>query len=164
MAADGAAALRKGEALLFSSLNANITARGISMNQKTLGDLTATAKTKGREVDFQLTSDIARSNIRGTGRMAPRRRLSAERAVEFQQPDLLRAGPAVEFQCRHVRRLRGRAGHCLRSPQPQPGPPGRFPDRQTRSPLRARFDGPQAARQLRAAQRRAHRRRLWSVR
>ena len=46
--ADGAAALRKGQTPLFSTLNANIAARGISMNQKTLGDLTATAETKGR--------------------------------------------------------------------------------------------------------------------
>jgi translocation and assembly module TamB len=69
IAADGAATLRAGGAPLFSNLNANIAARGVSVNQKNLGDLTATAKTSGNEVAFNLTSDLAKANIRGSGRM-----------------------------------------------------------------------------------------------
>jgi translocation and assembly module TamB len=69
IAADGAATLRKGAAPLFANLNANVNARGLSIDKKPLGDLTATAKTQGQEVAFNLTSDLAHADIRGTGRM-----------------------------------------------------------------------------------------------
>jgi translocation and assembly module TamB len=69
LTAEGAATLRKGAAPLFSTLNANVSARGLSIDKKPLGDLTATAKTSGQEVAFDLTSDLARANIRGSGRL-----------------------------------------------------------------------------------------------
>ncbi len=69
LAADGAATLRKGSAPLFSTLNANLDARGLSVDKKPLGDLTATAKTSGQQVAFDLTSDLAHANIRGAGQM-----------------------------------------------------------------------------------------------
>ncbi len=69
LAADGAATLRANAAPLFSTLNANVAAKGLSLNQKPLGNLTATAETQGTEVAFNLTSDLAHSDIRGNGRM-----------------------------------------------------------------------------------------------
>ncbi|PWU02641.1 MAG: hypothetical protein C5B51_20470 [Terriglobia bacterium] len=69
LAADGAATLRRNQAPLFSTLNADFNARGLSMDKRPVGDLTATAQTRGRELDFNLKSDFARSNISGTGRM-----------------------------------------------------------------------------------------------
>ena len=68
--ADGAATLRKNAAPLFSTLNANVGARGLALNKKPLGDLTATAETKGQEVAFALNSNFAGSAIKGNGRMA----------------------------------------------------------------------------------------------
>jgi translocation and assembly module TamB len=67
--ADGAATLRKNAAPLFSTLNANIGARGLELNKKPLGDLTATAETRGKEVAFTLNSNFAGSTIKGNGRM-----------------------------------------------------------------------------------------------
>jgi translocation and assembly module TamB len=67
--AEGAAALRRNQAPLFSTLNANLNARGLSVNGKPAGDLTASAETQGRGVDFNLKSDFAHTNINGTGRM-----------------------------------------------------------------------------------------------
>ncbi|HLK66887.1 MAG TPA: translocation/assembly module TamB domain-containing protein [Bryobacteraceae bacterium] len=69
LAADGAATLHTNSAPLFSTLNANVAAKGLSVNQKPLGDLTATAQTQGSEVAFNLTSDLAHADIRGNGRM-----------------------------------------------------------------------------------------------
>ena len=69
IAADGAATLRKNAAPLFSTLNANVGARGLALDKKPLGDLTATAETQGREVAFALNSNFAHSAIKGKGRM-----------------------------------------------------------------------------------------------
>jgi translocation and assembly module TamB len=69
LAADGAATLRKNAAPLFSTLNANVNARGVSVDNKALGDLTATATTRGQSVAFNLTSDLAHADIRGAGTM-----------------------------------------------------------------------------------------------
>jgi translocation and assembly module TamB len=69
LSADGAATLRPNAAPLFSSLNANLEARELSLEKRTLGGLTARAETRGREVTFQLASDLARANIRGDGNM-----------------------------------------------------------------------------------------------
>ena len=69
IAADGAATLRKNAAPLFSTLNANVGARGLALNKKPLGDLTATAETHGQEVAFILNSNFADSAIKGNGRM-----------------------------------------------------------------------------------------------
>jgi translocation and assembly module TamB len=68
LTADGAATLRQGTPL-FSQLNANVAARGVSVDNKPLGDLTATAATRGQEVVFDLNSNLARADIRGAGRM-----------------------------------------------------------------------------------------------
>lgn len=69
LAADGAATLRRNAAPLFSTLNANVAAKGLNINKKPLGDLTATATTQGKEVAFNLASDLGHANIRGNGRM-----------------------------------------------------------------------------------------------
>ena len=68
LAADGAATLRANTPR-FSALNANVAAKGITLNRKPFGDLTATATTQGNDVAFNLTSDLAHANIHGTGRM-----------------------------------------------------------------------------------------------
>jgi translocation and assembly module TamB len=67
--ADGAATLRRNQAPLFSTLNADLSARGLNLNRKPLGDITATAATEGSAITFNLKSDFAHSNITGTGRM-----------------------------------------------------------------------------------------------
>jgi translocation and assembly module TamB len=69
LAADGAATLRPNAAPLFSTLDANLAAKGVTIDKKPLGDLTATAQTQGGEVAFNLTSDLGHSDIRGTGRL-----------------------------------------------------------------------------------------------
>ena len=51
----------------LTSLNANITARGMYMDQQKLGDLTATAQTAGTNLNFQVNSDFAGSTIRVNG-------------------------------------------------------------------------------------------------
>ncbi|HEX3877368.1 MAG TPA: translocation/assembly module TamB domain-containing protein, partial [Bryobacteraceae bacterium] len=58
---------RKNDAPLFSTLNAGLRATGISMNRQNLGDLTASATTRGNAVAFNLASDIAKTNIKGSG-------------------------------------------------------------------------------------------------
>ena len=65
--ADAVARLHKNAAPQFSTLNANLRATGIGLNKQNLGDLTATATTRGNAVDFSLTSDLAHSNIKGAG-------------------------------------------------------------------------------------------------
>ena len=67
LTADGAGRLRKNAMPLLSTLNANLRASGLSMNRQNLGDLTATAETRGNTVDFNLASDLAHSNIKGSG-------------------------------------------------------------------------------------------------
>lgn len=53
----------------FDSLNADVQAGGLTMNGKAMGDLTATARTQGHDLSFNLTSNVAQANIRGSGRM-----------------------------------------------------------------------------------------------
>lgn len=67
--ANGAATLRKGRPPLVATLDADLNARGLSVDRKPLGDLTATARTHGQAVDFNLTSDLAHSNIKGSGQL-----------------------------------------------------------------------------------------------
>jgi autotransporter translocation and assembly factor TamB len=70
VAADGAATLHRNAAPLISTLDANISARGLTVNKKPVGDLTASAATSGNAVNFNLNSDFAGSSIRGTGRLS----------------------------------------------------------------------------------------------
>ena len=67
LTADGAAQLHKTSAPLFSALNANVHATGISVNNQNLGDVTATATTRGNDIAFNLTSNLASSNINASG-------------------------------------------------------------------------------------------------
>ncbi|MGI8743141.1 MAG: translocation/assembly module TamB domain-containing protein [Bryobacteraceae bacterium] len=53
--------------LLFSNLDANVSATGIEMNKKRFGDLTAKAATQGQNLLFNLDSDFAKSAIHGSG-------------------------------------------------------------------------------------------------
>jgi translocation and assembly module TamB len=69
LVAEGAATLRRNQAPLFSNLSADLAARNLSVNKKPAGDLTATAQTRGTEVEFNLKSDFAHSDITGSGRM-----------------------------------------------------------------------------------------------
>ena len=69
LTANAVGRLRKNAEPLFSTLNANLRATGISLNKQNLGDLTATASTSGNAVQFDLTSDLAKSNIKGSGTM-----------------------------------------------------------------------------------------------
>jgi translocation and assembly module TamB len=69
LTAEGAAALHRNAPVTFSSLNAQFLARGLSMNRKALGDLSATAVTRGNGIDFNLNSDLAKSRIQGSGHL-----------------------------------------------------------------------------------------------
>ena len=72
--ADGAGTLRKlptgskEPPILFSSLNANLNAQGLEVNRKQLGDLALKAETHGSTLDFNLTSNLGKSNIHGQGK------------------------------------------------------------------------------------------------
>ena len=71
--AEGAATLANAPGkppVLFSNLNANASATGLSMNKKAYGDLKLTASTKGSDLVFNLDSDFAGSKIHGDGRAA----------------------------------------------------------------------------------------------
>ena len=68
--AEGAATLANAPGkprVLFSNLNANASATGLSMNKKPYGDLKLTASTKGSDLVFNLDSDFAGSRIHGDG-------------------------------------------------------------------------------------------------
>ncbi|HLH18757.1 MAG TPA: translocation/assembly module TamB domain-containing protein [Bryobacteraceae bacterium] len=69
LTADGSLTLRRGAAPLPQYLNADLSARGVSVNGQALGDLTAKASTRGQTLDFELASNFAGSDIRGTGRV-----------------------------------------------------------------------------------------------
>ena len=119
LAADGAATLRKDQAPLFSTLNANVAARGLSMNQKPLGDLTATAETKGQDVDFDLTSDLAHANIRGTGRMQLAGDYPLNAQLNFSNVTYSGPGAAAGLEPgQPFDAFRGRASHRLGPAQP----------------------------------------------
>jgi translocation and assembly module TamB len=69
ISASGAATLRQGRPPLVSALDADLEARGLTADRVPLGDLTATARTQGQAVDFNLASNLGHSNIHGTGRL-----------------------------------------------------------------------------------------------
>jgi translocation and assembly module TamB len=52
----------------IASLNANFSVRGMQMEGKALGDLTATAASAGNSVQYNVNSNFAGSTIRVTGR------------------------------------------------------------------------------------------------
>jgi len=69
--AQGAGTLRGNTMPVIQTLNASFAVRGIARaaahGQRSLGDLTLTAATRGHTVAFNLTSDFAHSDIRGSG-------------------------------------------------------------------------------------------------
>ena len=67
LAADGNGTLRPNAPPLFSRLNANLAAKGLTVDRRPLGDATLVAETRGQQVSFNLTSDFAHSNIKGDG-------------------------------------------------------------------------------------------------
>ncbi|MBV8819786.1 MAG: translocation/assembly module TamB domain-containing protein, partial [Acidobacteriaceae bacterium] len=73
LTADGAGTLQKlpkgstAPPVLFSTLNANLSAAGLSVNKKSLGDLTLKASTTGSDLVYNLDSDIGHSQIHGQG-------------------------------------------------------------------------------------------------
>jgi translocation and assembly module TamB len=68
LAAAGAATLHNSTPG-FSTLDASVSARALSVNREPLGDLTATAETSGATVNFNLTSNLGHADIRGNGSM-----------------------------------------------------------------------------------------------
>ena len=69
LTADSVAMLHRNAPLDLSALNARFSAQDLSVNNKPLGNVTATASTSGNRVSFTLASNLARSNIRGSGRL-----------------------------------------------------------------------------------------------
>ena len=53
--------------VLFSNINADATAGGLRLNNHDLGKLTFTAQTKQSRLNFKLDSDLAQSQIHGSG-------------------------------------------------------------------------------------------------
>ena len=69
--ADGAATLQNAPGkprILFSRLNANASATGLSLNKKPYGDVKLVANTRGNDLVFNLDSDFAGATIHGDGR------------------------------------------------------------------------------------------------
>ena len=54
----------------LSSLNANLSTQNLTLNQKPLGALNAVARTNGKTVDFNLESNLAGSQVHGSGSLA----------------------------------------------------------------------------------------------
>jgi translocation and assembly module TamB len=69
VSADGAATLRPNTTPLISSLNAELIAKGLSDGRQSLGDFTATAHTSGSELAFNVTSNLAKADLHGNGRV-----------------------------------------------------------------------------------------------
>jgi translocation and assembly module TamB len=69
LTADGTAALRRAGTprVLFSRLNANLSATDLNLNRKALGDVSATAATRGSDLIFHLKSNLGGAEIRGDG-------------------------------------------------------------------------------------------------
>jgi translocation and assembly module TamB len=53
--------------LLFTTLNANVAANGITINKQQFGDASLTAETKGQELNFKLRSNFAHAAIASAG-------------------------------------------------------------------------------------------------
>lgn len=70
VSADGSAHLRRGNIPLVQVLNAKLAATGLSVNRRPVGDLNATAETRGNQLTWNLKSDFARADIRSDGRMS----------------------------------------------------------------------------------------------
>ena len=155
--ADGAATLRKNAAPLFSTLNANVGARGLALNKKPLGDLTATAETRGKEVAFALNSNFAGSTIKGNGRME----LSGDYPIDAQASFANVTYSGLECPARkqppHLRCFARWAGKRERSPVAHPRTPRRPSGDEARGPLGRRRRGEKAARQAGTAQSGSHR-------
>ena len=64
----------------IKTLEGNFSVKGLNASGKNLGDLTATAHTAGNELTFNLNSDVAHADIRGTGRVG----LSGDYPVDAQ--------------------------------------------------------------------------------
>jgi translocation and assembly module TamB len=69
LSANGEATLRKGQPPLIARLDADLNARGLTVAGRTLGDLTATARTHGQTVDLGLTSNLDHAGLKGTGQL-----------------------------------------------------------------------------------------------
>lgn len=68
ISASGTSTLRSAQPRIsIGSLNASLSATGISANKKNLGDLNLTANTTGSQMNFKLTSNLAGSSIQGQG-------------------------------------------------------------------------------------------------
>ena len=83
VSADGDATLRPNAVPLFSALMANVSARGLAVDRKPVGDATLTAETRGRQVAFNLTSDFAKADIRGDGTLGLERDNPVNARVRF---------------------------------------------------------------------------------
>ncbi len=73
LTADAAADVRevnKQSEVTVSNVSADLTARGLRVQNQNAGDLTATARTANGDVNYNVTSDFAGSNIRVNGRTA----------------------------------------------------------------------------------------------
>jgi translocation and assembly module TamB len=67
LTADMSATLHRNAAAAFSSLNAQVTAQNLSMNNLRLGGLNASAESHGNAVAFTVNSDLAKARIHGSG-------------------------------------------------------------------------------------------------
>lgn len=69
LTADCAAALHGNAPVTFSALNAQLTAHNLSVQNRSLGDLTASAESHGNDVALSLTADIAKARLQGFGHL-----------------------------------------------------------------------------------------------
>ena len=81
--AAGAATLRAGKTPQFSTLNANLAARGLTVNGAPMGDVTAGAETHGNDLALTLTSSLAGSKVQGSGTVQLTGDYSADARLSF---------------------------------------------------------------------------------
>jgi translocation and assembly module TamB len=67
LSADGAGTLRPNAMPLFSTLNANLSAKELTLDHRPVGDATFTAATRGRDIAFHIASNLSGADIHGDG-------------------------------------------------------------------------------------------------
>lgn len=162
--ASGSASVQEKEPrVLLSMLNANVTANGLAVDSKKLGDLTVDAKTSGTKLNFTLDSNLANAVIQGRGNaeltgdypmdaqltfnnitwagLEPLVGTNKTAAVTF---DAIADGKAnVSGPAMKVKSLRGamEVSRFQLTAAPAPGRKGREVRIQNQAPLAAKLDG-----------------------
>ncbi len=94
LTADAAASMRQqaGASKVFlTSLNTNLGASGLTMNNQSFGDMTLTSETRGTNLSFRLDSDFAQIVYPRRGRCAVDRHVSGKGRFNLQQRQIYKS-------------------------------------------------------------------------